>query len=128
MEEVFGPVLAVIRVKSFDEAIRVDGEKREATARTALQAVGTRLAEVRKDLDEVNTRIRQFNLDKGIMISDENERQQIVALTTAQWAGLDSTDFAALGSAPRMPSGGPPHTPRCGSEHSIGPVHGWRMA
>lgn len=66
-----------------DEAIRVDGEKREATARTALQAVGTRLAEVRKDLDEVNTRIRQFNLDKGIMISDENERQQIVALTIA---------------------------------------------
>ncbi|HBJ87989.1 MAG TPA: hypothetical protein DDZ88_29860 [Verrucomicrobiales bacterium] len=66
-----------------DEAIRVDGEKRESTARTALQAVGTRLAEVRKELDEVNTRIRQFNLDKGIMISDENERQQIVALTIA---------------------------------------------
>lgn len=66
-----------------DEAIRVDGEKRESTARTALQAVGTRLAEVRKELDEVNTRIRQFNLDKGIMISDENERQQVVALTIA---------------------------------------------
>ncbi len=66
-----------------DEAIRVDGEKRESTARTALQAVGTRLAEVRKELDDVNTRIRQFNLDKGIMISDENERQQVVALTIA---------------------------------------------
>jgi succinoglycan biosynthesis transport protein ExoP len=66
-----------------DEAIRVDGEKREATARTALQAVGARLAEVRKELDDVNTRIRQFNLDKGIMISDENERQQVVALTIA---------------------------------------------
>jgi uncharacterized protein involved in exopolysaccharide biosynthesis len=66
-----------------DEAIRVDGEKRETTARTALQAVGTRLAEVRKELDDVNTRIRQFNLDKGIMISDENERQQVVALTIA---------------------------------------------
>ncbi len=66
-----------------DEAIRVDGEKRESTARTALQAVGARLAEVRKELDDVNTRIRQFNLDKGIMISDENERQQVVALTIA---------------------------------------------
>lgn len=66
-----------------DEAIRVDAEKREAMARAALEAVRRRLAEVRTELDEVNTSIRQFNLDKGIMISDENERQQVVSLTIA---------------------------------------------
>src|SRR5439155_4521684 len=27
-----------------------------------------------------------------------------------------------------LPSGGPPHTPRCGCAHVIGPVHQWRIA
>lgn len=68
-----------------DEAIRVDGEKREATARAAITAVRSRLTEVEKELDEVNKRVRQFNLDKGIMISSEEERQQAVALTLAEY-------------------------------------------
>jgi len=63
-----------------DEAIHLDAEKREATARNALEALNVRLKEVRKELDTVNARIRQFNLDKGIMVSDENERQQTVSL------------------------------------------------
>lgn len=66
-----------------DEAIRMDAEKREATARNALESVNVRLVEVRKELEAVNGRIRQFNLDKGILISDETERQQAVTLTIA---------------------------------------------
>ncbi|MCB1277593.1 hypothetical protein [Prosthecobacter sp.] len=74
---------AAIADALIDEAIRVDAEKRETTARNALEALSTRLVEVRKELDDVNARILQFNIDKGIMISDENERQQAITMAIA---------------------------------------------
>lgn len=74
---------AALAIALIDKAIEVDADKRAQMARVAINAVQTRLSEVEKQLTEVNENIRKYNLDKGVMLSNEAERQQTVALTIA---------------------------------------------
>jgi uncharacterized protein involved in exopolysaccharide biosynthesis len=74
---------AALAAALIEKAIEVDANKRAGMARSAVSAVQMRLAEVEKELANVNEQIRQYNLDKGVMLSNEAERQQTVALTIA---------------------------------------------
>jgi uncharacterized protein involved in exopolysaccharide biosynthesis len=74
---------AALAAALIEKAIEVDANKRAGMARSAVSAVQMRLAEVEKELAHVNEQIRQYNLDKGVMLSNEAERQQTVALTIA---------------------------------------------
>ncbi len=74
---------ATLATALIDKAIEVDADKREQMARRAVNAVQLRLTEVEKQFTDVNGRIRLYSLDKGVMLSNETERQQTVALTIA---------------------------------------------
>jgi uncharacterized protein involved in exopolysaccharide biosynthesis len=74
---------AALATALIEKAIEVDADKRAQMARTAVGAVRTRLAEVEKELALVNGEILKYSLDKGVMLSNEAERQQTVALTIA---------------------------------------------
>lgn len=74
---------AALAAALIDKAIEVDAEKRARMARAAVTALEARLGEVEKELATVNEQIRKYNLEKGVMLSNEAERQQTVALTIA---------------------------------------------
>jgi uncharacterized protein involved in exopolysaccharide biosynthesis len=74
---------AALATALIEKAIEVDADKRARMARAAVGAVQTRLTEVEKELAGVNEQIRKYNLDMGVMLSNEAERQQTVALTIA---------------------------------------------
>lgn len=76
-------IAAKLATALIDKAIEVDADKRAQMARSAVNAVQTRLAEIELKLTAVNEQIRKYNLDKGVMLSNEAERQQTVALTIA---------------------------------------------
>ncbi len=66
-----------------EKAIEVDAEKRQQMAEAAIKATQTRLSEVEKELTAINDRILKHTVDKGVMLSNEAERQQTVAMTIA---------------------------------------------
>lgn len=66
-----------------EKAVEIDAQKRAKLASEALDAVQKRLAEVGSELAEVLEKIRAHTISKGVMLSNEAERQQTLAMTLA---------------------------------------------
>jgi uncharacterized protein involved in exopolysaccharide biosynthesis len=66
-----------------EKAIEIDGQKRTKLADEALAAVKKRLEETSNELAGVLEKIREHTLSKGVMLSNEAERQQTLAMTLA---------------------------------------------